>query len=82
MRSQDAEAERLCRQALPIAEREIGITRPEVREVVDEYEALLRKLNRAAEAQQLEARAISELKLPPPVAAAPVAPAPPAVPGH
>jgi hypothetical protein len=79
LRNQDAEAERLCQQALPIAQREIGITRPEVREVVDEYEALLRKTNRAAEAQQLETRAVGEFKLPPPAGAA--APAI-AQPGH
>lgn len=79
LRNQDAEAERLCRQALPIAEREMGITRLEVREVVDEYQALLRKMNRAAEAQQLETRAVTDLKLPP---ARGAAPPPPAAPGR
>jgi tetratricopeptide (TPR) repeat protein len=63
-RSQNAEAEKLCKQALAIGEKENGIGRPEVREVVDEYAALLRKLNRGDEVKQLEARAAA-LRLPP-----------------
>lgn len=63
LRNQDAEAEKLCKLALTGAQREIGITRMDVREVFEEYAALLKKMNRAAEAQQVEARIANELKL-------------------
>ena len=49
---------------LAVSEKEKGIGRPDVREVIDEYAALLRKLNRGDEVKQLEARAAA-LRLPP-----------------
>jgi tetratricopeptide (TPR) repeat protein len=64
-RNQDAEAEKLCKQALAASDHGTGITtRPYLREIYDEYETLLKKLNRADELKKLEARA-AELHLPP-----------------
>jgi tetratricopeptide (TPR) repeat protein len=64
LRNQDAEAEKCCKQAVDIGVKEISLGRPDMRAIVDEYEVLLRKQNRAEEAKQMEARAAS-LRLPP-----------------
>ncbi len=60
----DAEADRLSQQSVKIGEMEIGIYRPDVREVFDEYRALLQKKNKMEAINQLEARAAA-LHLPP-----------------
>jgi tetratricopeptide (TPR) repeat protein len=64
LRGQDADAEKLLKQALDCVGGR-GLTRPEMRRIYDDYEALLQKLGRTDEARKLEARAV-ELKLPPP----------------
>jgi tetratricopeptide (TPR) repeat protein len=64
LRGQDAEAERLAREAVAAGERARGMARTDLRAIFDEYQTLLQKLGRADEARKLEARA-AELKLPP-----------------
>ncbi|MFQ5830675.1 MAG: tetratricopeptide repeat protein, partial [Candidatus Methylomirabilia bacterium] len=56
LQGQYAQAEPLLKQALAIREQALGPEHPDVARSLEHYSALLRKMNRAAEATEMEAR--------------------------